>query len=153
MVNKIAIIFSILALSSTISFSADTNPANQDIKKKYAREKISDSCNSPSNVGQQECVQGRLETADNELNTVYKELIAKLPDNDGGEGTETARYLQKHLIEAQRTWIKYRDTNCLFFGEIYGGAPGWRAVEEFNCRIEMTKSRTKELKKYLKDYN
>jgi uncharacterized protein YecT (DUF1311 family) len=153
MSNKITLIFSTFFFFFTISFAADNNTISQNVKKKYKHEEISDSCNSPSSFGQQECVEKKMDIADKELNAAYKALLTKLPEVDGTMGGETGRFPKHGLITAQKAWMKYRDANCQFYGDMHGGAPAWRAVEDFYCRIEMTKSRTKELRKILKDYD
>jgi uncharacterized protein YecT (DUF1311 family) len=85
------------------------------------------------------CSAEKYDQADAKMNKLYGQLLAKL---------ET-KQTKERLRTAQRAWIKYRDANCEFFGDIYGGAPVWRSAEDLNCRVEMTTIRTKELRKYL----
>ena len=155
MIKLITITISILFLFSSISFAAEELPAKKKkSKKQYEQNNVtSDPCESTSGMGQQECAAKKMEIADKELNTIYKALLAKLREIDGVEGGETGRYPKKGLIDAQRAWIKYRDANCDFYGDIYGGAPAWRSAESLNCRTEMTEGRTKELQKYFEYYN
>ena len=150
MMKYIRIFFSLMILLSSISFAADNTAINKKQKQRYSFE--GDPCESTSGLGQQECARRKLDIADKKLNSIYKALLAKLPEVAGTEGGETGRYLKKGLIEAQRAWIKYRDANCEFFGDIYGGAPVWRSAENLNCRVAMTEARTKELQKYFDDY-
>jgi uncharacterized protein YecT (DUF1311 family) len=51
------------------------------------------------------CIQAETKLQDERLNRVYKQLMAKLEDQQ-----------QKDLREVQRSWIKYRDGNCAFHG-------------------------------------
>lgn len=152
MTNKVTITLIIMVLFSVVSFAADNNAVSKNVKKKYSQKKTGNPCESPSGVGQQECAGKKFEIADKKLNSIYKVLLAKLPEVDGTEGGETGKYPKRGLIEAQKAWIKYRDANCDFYGDIYGGAPVWRSAESLNCRVTMTEIRTKELQKYLDDY-
>jgi uncharacterized protein YecT (DUF1311 family) len=157
MIKLITITISILFLFSSISFAADELPAKIELPSKTNKSKKqnelnnaeSDPCKSAKGAGQQECAHNKMVIADKELNAIYKALLAKLLEVDGVEGGETGRYPKRGLIEAQKAWIKYRDTNCAFYGDIYGGAPVWRSVEDLYCRTEMTTTRTKELRKFL----
>ena len=151
MIKFITITLSVLILLLSISFAADDNEALSKSIKKY--EQKDDPCESTGAMGQQECAQIKMDIADKELNAVYKALLAKLPEVEGVEGGETGRYPKKSLIEAQRAWIKYRDANCQFFGEIYGGSPAWQFAENLNCRTKMTITRTEELRNYLDNSN
>lgn len=156
MIKYLNIILSFLILFSSISFAADQyHPAiNKKSKKQHEQNNTaSDPCESTSGLGQQECAQKKMNIADKKLNAVYKVLLLKLPEVEGTVGGETGRYPKHGLIAAQRAWIKYRDANCEFFGDMYGEAPVWRLAENLNCQVKMTESRTKELQKYLKDYN
>jgi uncharacterized protein YecT (DUF1311 family) len=150
-IKHITVTLSILILFSSISFAADEYPAiKKKSKKQYDQNNAaSDPCESTSGLGQWECAQKKMEIADKKLNAIYKVLIAKLPEVYGPEG----RNPKKDLIEAQRVWIKYRDSNCQFVGGISGGAPVWRDAYYEQCRVEMTEARTKELQKYNEEFN
>jgi uncharacterized protein YecT (DUF1311 family) len=83
------------------------------------------------------CIHLRYKAADQRLNDVYKQLIAKL------NGAEKAL-----LSESQLEWIKQRDKICKF--EVYKnrGGTGYGAFLN-HCLERMTKQRTAELEKYL----
>ena len=66
------------------------------------------------------------------LNENYKRLISKLT---------TER--KNALIEAQRNWIKFRDTNCGFYADPEGGSAARLAAHE--CILNATAQRAKEL--------
>ena len=150
MIKHITIILSILILFSSISFASDDNRIIKKSKKKYERiNSLSELCESTGGLGQQECAQKKMEIADKKLNVTYKELLTKLPEEYGPD----RRNPKKYLIEAQRVWIKYRQTNCEFVGSIFGGAEVWRDAYFENCRVEMTETRTKELQRYFDEYN
>lgn len=155
MIKKITITLIILFLLSSLSFSvADTRDEIPAIKKKpnrqYGqRDTVIEPCESPGALGQQECAQKKINIADKKLNATYKELLAKIPEDYGPD----RRNPKKALIDAQRLWIKYRDANCQFHGDITGGAPDWVGAFSMLCILEMTEARTNELQKYNKqDY-
>ena len=67
------------------------------------------------------------------LNENYKRLISKLTT-----GRKNA------LIEAQRNWIKFRDTNCGFYADPEGGSAARLTAHE--CILNATAQRAKELR-------
>ena len=67
------------------------------------------------------------------LNENYKRLSSKLT---------TER--KNALIEAQRNWIKFRDTNCGFYADPEGGSAARLAAHE--CILNATAQRAKELR-------
>jgi uncharacterized protein YecT (DUF1311 family) len=134
MIKLTTIIFCILFLFVSISYTADQN---------------SNPCESTSGLGQWKCAQKKMEIADKKLNATYKTLLEKIQNSSWPNGVDP----KKDLIEAQRQWIKYRDTNSQFVGDCTGGAPEWRSAYYENCRFEMTEERTKELQKYIERLN
>jgi uncharacterized protein YecT (DUF1311 family) len=75
------------------------------------------------------------EKADKELNVVYNKLKKKLSKAD-----------QIALTNAQKDWIKFRDSNCKF--KSYAEGEGGVIANKMNidCLRQATISRTKELK-------
>jgi len=154
MIKFITVTLSALFLLATNSFAADNIHVVNKSKKKYEQNNAaSDPCESTGGLGQQECAQKKIEIADKKLNVIYKSLLAKLPEIEGVEGGEAGKYPKKGLIDAQIAWIKFRDKNCEFVGDVSGGAPLWRRAYDGFCRAEMTETRAKELQKYFDDYN
>jgi uncharacterized protein YecT (DUF1311 family) len=92
-------------------------------------------CNSDnmSNAEYQVCLHNSYQVANRQLHQVYKKLIAKVSGNE-----------RKELIEAQRTWVKFRDSNCSF--EVYGsrGGTGYSGFLS-QCLERMTRQRTADL--------
>ena len=76
--------------------------------------------------------------ADATLNTVYKQLQAKL-DEVG----------KKKLQEAQRAWIKFRDAECESRADEFRGGSIMPMIYA-GCAERLTKARTAELKERLK---
>ena len=78
--------------------------------------------------------------ANKKLNLVYGQLTKKLG------ATEKAA-----LIEVQKAWIKYRDSNCKFTCMGYEGGSIYSLMYS-DCLTALTVMRTKELNDMLKDY-
>src|ERR1700730_7543212 len=79
------------------------------------------------------CILAETIRQDARLNENYKRLISKLV---------TER--KNTLIEAQRNWIKFRDTNCGFYADPEGGSAARLAANE--CILNATAQRAKELR-------
>lgn len=81
------------------------------------------------------------EKADKELNTIYNQLKKKLGAKD-----------QANLVNSQKDWIKFRDSNCKFksYPEGEGGVIANKMYAD--CRTQITISRTKELQGLLSGF-
>jgi uncharacterized protein YecT (DUF1311 family) len=80
-----------------------------------------------------DCISAETQKQDARLNDNYKKLMAQQ-----SAGQKNA------LLEAQREWIKFRDTNCRFYSDPEGGTAARMAGSE--CYLNMTTDRAKELK-------
>ncbi len=78
------------------------------------------------------CIVTENKLQDARLNKAYKALGADLPP---------ARKTQ--LLEAQRAWIKFRDTNCNFYDDPDGGSMA--RVSANDCVMRATTERAREL--------
>jgi uncharacterized protein YecT (DUF1311 family) len=78
------------------------------------------------------CMLAETRRQDVRLNENFKKLISEL-------GTER----KKALVEAQRAWIKFRDTNCGFYADPEGGSAARMAANE--CILNSIVDRAKEL--------
>jgi uncharacterized protein YecT (DUF1311 family) len=85
--------------------------------------------------------QAAVDKANVEIDKVYKQLFGKLEAEQ-----------QKSLKEAQRAWIKWRDTEAELVARL-GGAVGGSAmrVDYANAQTKLIQQRTEVLKGYLKD--
>lgn len=82
-----------------------------------------------------ECIDAEIKRQDARLNKAYKALVADLnPER------------KKQLLEAQRAWLKFRDTNCAFYFDPEGGTIA--RVQAVDCLMTMTASRAKELENF-----
>lgn len=75
---------------------------------------------------------------DAELNKVYKALLPLLTPEE-----------KKKLIQAEAAWIKYRDLECSFEGELGRGYAGLSDALNADCFIRLTRVRAEELKTQL----
>jgi uncharacterized protein YecT (DUF1311 family) len=80
-----------------------------------------------------ECASHEKTRQDARLNENYKKLMPKL-----------SAKRKKMLLEAQRAWIKFRDTNCRFYFDPEGGTAAVLAGN--GCFLQATADRAKELK-------
>ena len=85
--------------------------------------------------------QAAVDKANVEIDKVYKQLMGKLEAEQ-----------QKSLKEAQRAWIKWRDTEAELIARL-GGAVGGSAmrVDYANAQSKLIQQRTEVLKGYVKD--
>jgi uncharacterized protein YecT (DUF1311 family) len=79
-----------------------------------------------------DCISVELKRQDALLNQNYRNLMASL---SAGR--------KKALQEAQRAWIKFRDTNCDFYYDPDGGSAA--RIDANECQLNMTSDRAKEL--------
>ena len=97
-------------------------------------------CDRPQgDVEVRTCIRFRYEAEDKRLNEIYKQLISNLSKEE-----------RSLLSEAQLEWIKVRDKTCEF--EVYQnrGGTGYQGFLN-ECLERMTKQRTAELQRYLKE--
>ena len=87
-----------------------------------------------------QCAHREYLAADAELNKVYKQLWAKLDEEE-----------RAVLRNAETAWLKYRDSNCEYESSFYRGGSMRPAIQSL-CLARMTEARTAELKQQMKDY-
>jgi uncharacterized protein YecT (DUF1311 family) len=85
-----------------------------------------------------DCISAEFTRQDDRLNENYKRLMSKL----SGKRKEG-------LLEAQRAWIKFRDTNCNFYYDPDGGSAAHLAGSD--CMLNATADRATELKNLTSD--
>jgi len=77
--------------------------------------------------------------ADDTMTATYKLALAK-QDSDG----------KKLLVEAQRAWIKYKESHCKSASDTYRGG-SIQPLIYYSCLTELTDERTEKLKEYLEE--
>ena len=83
-----------------------------------------------------DCVSAETQRQDARLNQIYKSL---------GDGLSPAR--KAHLLDAQRAWIKFRDTNCRFYLDPQGGTVAQLLAAD--CVLRLTAERAQELESFV----
>lgn len=85
-----------------------------------------------------EAANAKYKKADAELNKVYKQLMAILNKNE-----------KPLLIQAEKDWIKYRDSHCKFDASQYEGGSIQPLIYS-TCLEELTRKRIVEIKAGIK---
>lgn len=78
--------------------------------------------------------------SDAELNTLYKQIEARLKDD-----ADT----KKLLVSAQKAWIGFRDAECNFSSSTVAGGTAYPFISS-TCLDNMTQTRIETLRGYLK---
>ena len=121
------------AIAIEVTFFLSTLPiaaADREMTQEYS------TCLEQSNGVSAEminCILAETVRQDARLNKNYKNLLSKL-----------AAERKSALIEAQRAWIKFRDTNCGFYANPEGGSTARMAANE--CILNATAQRATELR-------
>lgn len=107
--------------------------ANLPACAQHMNEKDSPCANVVVTVELTNCLAKARDTADAQLNAVYKDLRGKLDAADG-----------QRLVATARLWIQYRDANCTAERDLYASgtasSPAYLA-----CLEAMTRERKREL--------
>ncbi len=112
-----------------------------------ASAQASDPCASASNtIEVNECAQKVLKEKDGELNRAYQALLKSLNPSMAGDTTDYAS-VKRELAEAQRSWIKYRDSDCSAKYKFWEQG-SIRGAMYLSCLKERTEQRTAELRKW-----
>jgi uncharacterized protein YecT (DUF1311 family) len=132
MLKKSALIILSLApvLALSVANQIKANPS-QEIAQKI------DCRNANSTPEINFCAAESYKAADSRLNQVYRQLTSKL-----------RREERSKLVDAQETWIQYRDRNCSF--ETFGnrGGTGYSTFY-LGCLERMTKQRTSDFEQFM----
>lgn len=85
------------------------------------------------------CVEQKMQEADKALNASYQQAIKRITAEEEWANAE----LVAPFRAAQRAWLKFRDTECEFYGLSTGANGGWTGVQIEECKLAMTEERTK----------
>jgi len=123
--THVTILVVIGLLLSTLPLAA----ADSDMSQEYS------GCMDKSNgntAGMTDCIAAETKRQDARLNENYKQLMSKL-----------SAKRRNALREAQRAWVKFRDTNCSFYFDPDGGTAA--LLDGRDCFLQATANRAKEL--------
>jgi len=84
-----------------------------------------------------ECSRRQMQAAEDNLNSTYRTALASLEKQPGD--------VKKQLVQAQRNWIKFRDTNCNAVLAKNADA-SLRTVLYLGCMQKLAEERTEHLK-------
>lgn len=107
-----------------------------------------DGCDEPQGQRQVDaCAEHDLVAADARLNEQWEETVAEMKRLDralpaGGDG-QAGHY--DTLVEAQRSWLAYRDAECRSESFLARGAPAQGSVEAL-CKTYLTELRVEQLR-------
>lgn len=103
-------------------------------------------CNSAQSTYEMNvCSDRELQSADAELNLIYKKALEHVAQN-GSEKPYDAESWQKALRESQRAWIAFRDADCKGLVPMAWSGGSGTTVEVLGCMIDKTKTRSQELR-------
>lgn len=114
---------------AVIALSVGTQAAEDDYSEAYS------ACMGESEgvtVSMLDCISSEFKQQDARLNKSYKAAIQALEPSQ-----------QAHLRDAQRLWIKFRDTDCSLLGSLTGGTID--GLNQASCFLDMTKKRADDL--------
>lgn len=83
------------------------------------------------------CISSEMMIQDSMLNDTYKELLQKLPIERKNE-----------LVKSERVWLDFRDKTCALYNPPSSGT--LERIIEYQCRLEKTSDRVRDLKLLLK---
>jgi uncharacterized protein YecT (DUF1311 family) len=120
----------LLAIAVT-SLSAGVQAADEDYSHTYS------ACMDESDgltMNMLDCMGSEIEQQNTRLNQNYKAAMQALTPAQ-----------QTQLRDAQRLWIKFRDTDCALLGSLTGGSID--RINSASCFLETTKQRADDLRR------
>jgi uncharacterized protein YecT (DUF1311 family) len=94
-----------------------------------------------------QCAQMAFETADKELNAVWKDARSAAKNVDDLQ-EDDLKGADEALVAAQRGWIAYRDGSCKVAG-FYARGGSMEPMLMWSCMADLTRKRTAELKEFI----
>ena len=134
-----ALLLVAIALVTILASSNLSAPpgANAAVAESFVIAQRVDCSNAQTTVEMKYCSQQSYQTADKQLNQVYRQVNSSI------------RGEQKQLLTtAQQAWIKFRDNNCNFETYLNRGGTGYEIFRN-GCLERLTQQRTKDLQDYL----
>lgn len=98
-----------------------------------------DCSNATDQAAMTKCVIDDLAVQDKELNVLYKKVEKRLADDHD---------TKKLLIDSQRAWISFRDSECKFATSSTDGG-SIHPMMVASCKAELTTARNQQLSNYL----
>ena len=100
--------------------------------------KAQDDCAQGSDREQVVCLAQKIDIADQELEMVYRAVLAKMPENDPSD----RRKNKDQLVKSQTAWKAFIQANCAYIGGDEGGSNLWVTNFASRCELRATRERT-----------
>jgi uncharacterized protein YecT (DUF1311 family) len=121
--------------AAVLHFSKLTKIPPEDVRRDF------DACDGTT-AQMMTCLGYRWAVEDLALNSVYRSARA-VADSSGYAGL---------LVDAQRLWIKYRDSSCDFEAKLEAAGGSAEPLARYVCMARLTKVRTRDLERVATDY-
>jgi uncharacterized protein YecT (DUF1311 family) len=109
------------------------------------KKEVYDPCQGPGALDFGECARRVHEKADAELNRIYQQLMAILPDTGTRGGLTKAK-----LREDQTKWLRWKDSYCMAVGDKTGGVQMWKSAYTAECWARATEDQARKLRRLLR---
>jgi uncharacterized protein YecT (DUF1311 family) len=91
------------------------------------------------------CADKEFAAADAQLNTVYKEALAKIAQSDGEKPYDSKSW-ETALRASQRAWLAFRNADCKGLVPMEWSGGTGTTVAVLGCMVQLTQARAKTLK-------
>jgi len=102
--------------------------------------RAADCANAQDQATMDQCAGKDFDAADKKLNEAYKQIQTRFKDDTASK---------KLLVDAQRAWVAFRDSECKFQGGPIDMAGSVYPMVVTNCRTSLTNNRLKDFQGYL----
>lgn len=92
-----------------------------------------------------ECAQIKLQVVEKKLDETYRRVLKSL--DSPNEGSELFTQIKKRLVEAQKSWVVFRDKDCEAFFTLHVGGTDRTAIY-LACMRRHAENRIKDLSEY-----
>ncbi len=92
-----------------------------------------------------ECAQIKLQIVEKKLNETYRRVLKSLDRPD--EDSELFTHIKNRLVEAQKSWVVFREKDCDAFYTLHVGGTD-RTVMYISCMQRHAEKRIKDLTEY-----
>ena len=96
------------------------------------------------------CASEEFGAADAELNAAWKNVFPEIKSRASGGDDNLQKDWPSRVLEAQRSWITFRDAHCESVSFAYRGGSIEPLIFQ-NCRTELTRQRTRQIKALIEE--
>jgi len=105
-------------------------------------------CSATGNLTQRDmnfCATQDFNAADQDLNSAWTSVFSEIKSRDAQKDSDATKGWPAAVLEAQRSWIAFRDDHCNSVGFAYRGGTIEPLIYQL-CRTELTRQRTEQIK-------